>query len=240
MKRIIFFSALLALSFASCRYLNRERIRGNGNIRTEQRTPGDFSGVEVRGAIDLIVRTDSARQVSVEADENLLEYVEVRRKGNNLVVTTRDGFNIDATRSIVVRVSGPIFDVLEASGACSISSDAPLQSSGPLNIHLSGASRGKISARCPSITAEVSGASKLNLAGETKDLAIEAHGSSRVEAFELLTEEARVDLSGASHAEVFTSVKLNVEASGASGVRYRGPGTVNSELSGASSAKKAD
>ena len=57
---------------------------------------------------------------------------------------------------------------------------------------------------------------------------------------DLLTENTRVDISGASSADVFASVKLDVQASGASGVKYRGAAAVTQDVSGASNVKKVD
>ena len=94
--------------------------------------------------------------------------------------------------------------------------------------------------KAPRISAEVSGASNITLAGETKDLRLEGSGASHFKCMDLLTENTKVGISGASSAEVFASVKLEVEASGASGVKYRGPASVSQDVSGASSVKKAD
>jgi hypothetical protein len=52
---------------------------------------------------------------------------------------------------------------------------------------------------------------------------------------------AHVKLSGASGAEVFASVKLDANASGASHVKYKGnPAEVGQSVSGAASVKKAE
>ena len=45
-------------------------------------------------------------------------------------------------------------------------------------------------------------------------------------------------MSGAGDAEVFASVKLDVEVSGASDVKYKGNAAVSQDVSGAGSVKK--
>ena len=86
----------------------------------------------------------------------------------------------------------------------------------------------------------MTGASSLKLKGQTKDLHIEGSGASHAKCFELLSENATVDVAGASSVEVFASVKLNADASGASDVRYKGNAAVSQSASGAGSVKKVE
>lgn len=240
MKHAILPILLAFFCLASCRHLNGERVRGNGKMEKEQRSTADFRSVEVRGAISLFVRMDSSNSVSIEAEDNLQEYIETRVDGGKLIIGTRNGFNLNPTRTIKAYVTAPYFEELEASGACSITSESLLTSDKHMEIDISGASKGRVELRCPSVSADLSGASNIRLSGETRDLSLGASGSSRIDAIDLLAENVEVDLSGASHATVFSSVSLDVDASGASDVKYRGEGRLTSETSGASSVKKID
>ena len=94
--------------------------------------------------------------------------------------------------------------------------------------------------KAPSVSIDVSGASTAIVKGQTKDLFIEGSGASNAKCFELLSENAEVDVAGASNADVFASVKLNAEASGASDVRYKGNAAVTQNASGAGSIKKVE
>jgi len=241
MKRLLFFFLICGLTFSACRYITGEHIDGNGTIKREARTAGSFSEVDVSGAIDLIVQQDAVSKVEIETDENLLQYIDVRMEGDQLVISARNGYDLDPTSSVKAYVSAPEIKAIEASGACKVRSTNQLSSNSSITISLSGASTGVIDARCPEVKSDISGASQITLRGQTKDARLEASGSSRIEAFDLLAENSVVDISGASHANVFASVKLDAEASGASGVRYRGNAQeVRSDASGASSVKKAD
>ena len=57
---------------------------------------------------------------------------------------------------------------------------------------------------------------------------------------DLLSENADVDASGASHIEIYASVKIDGQASGASSVNYKGNAQSSVEKSGASSVNKKD
>lgn len=238
-RLLIIVSGFFILS--SCHYFHGgERIRGNGNIKTEKRTAGVFNSVEVNGAIDLYVKQDSARSISIETDENLLPYIEVRNDGDQLIISPKEGYNPDPSHSIKVYVSSPVFKGLEASGASKIVGENIITSGDAMHIHVTGASDAGLELKSPKVSVELSGASTMTLKGETKDLSVGASGASHIKGFDLLAENADVDVSGASNAEVFASVKLSATASGASDVRYKGNAAVTQNESGASSVKKAE
>ena len=218
----------------------KDKVRGNGTIKVENRTAGTFTGVDVGGNIDLYVKQDSARSVRIEADENLMQYIEVKMEGEKLVIQPKDGYNLSGSKHIKVYVSSPVFRELEASGACDIIGETVLSTTDEIRIDISGASNAELELKAPKVSAEMTGASSLKLKGQTKDLHIEGTGASHAKCYELLSENADVDVTGASSAEVFASVKLNADASGASDVRYKGNAAVNQSASGTGSVKKSE
>ncbi len=242
MKRIFLLSLLGILIFSSCSYVGGKRINGNGNIIAQDRTTGKFNSVDVSGAIDVYLRQDSGQHaIKVETDENLQELVEIHEENGVLYISPRDNYNLDpSNKKVKVFVTAPHFRVLGVSGASNIYSENKLTSSETLDINLSGASEIKMDVKAPRINTEITGASSVMLTGETKDFNIEGSGASGIKCFGLMTENTTLDVSGAFSAEVFASTKLDVHASGASGVKYRGTPSVTQDLSGASSIKKVD
>jgi hypothetical protein len=139
-----------------------------------------------------------------------------------------------------VYVAAPSFRTIDVSGASNIVGENKLVSDETLDIELSGASEAKVDLKAPRINAEVTGASTITLTGETKDLNVIGSGASGAKCFELMTENTTVDISGASSAEVFASVKLDAQASGASEIKYKGTPAITQDINGASSIKKVD
>lgn len=239
MKRFSLVAAITVLLFSSCEEITGERIRGNGNVISQARTYSNFSGVEVSSAIHLYVKQDSVYSVKVETDENLQSHIIISEENGVLRIQEEDGTNLNATGKIKIYVSAPSIKSLNASGACRIISENELSADG-IDIDVTGASHADLQLKSPNISASMSGASSVTLAGQTKDLTIKGSGASDANCFELLSENAVVDLSGASKAEVFASVKISAEASGASDVRYKGSATIIQNTSGAGSVKKVE
>lgn len=240
MKPLLVFAVCSIILFSSCHFGIDERVRGNGVIKKENRTAGEFKHVDVSGAIDVIIKQGSERSVSIETDENLLPLIEVRTEGDRLFISFREGYNLDATGSIKAFVSSPVFEKLEASGACSITSQDTITANNAMEIGLSGATHASVQLKCPKLTTTLSGASEMKLSGEAKEFKIDASGSSHVKSFDLISDIADVDLSGASSADIYANTKIEASASGASTVRYKGSASINANTSGASNTKKVD
>lgn len=239
MKYPVLLCLLLPVVLTSC-FFGGERVRGNGVIKTETRSVGAFSRVEVSGNIELHITQGPAADIRIETDENLLPLIEVRTSGDELEISPRNNFNLDPSGKIKVYVSAPEFKKLGASGACQIYSDSKIASADRLEIDLSGASHARLELNALAVKAELSGAGSIDLRGETKELDIDGSGSSDIRCMGLMAENVDVDISGAGDAEVFASVKLDVHVSGAGDVRYKGNAAVNQNISGAGSVRKVD
>jgi hypothetical protein len=238
MKRIIPVLLLLSFVTSSCHFMHHTE-RGDGNVVKEDRRVETFKGVDVSGGIEVIITQDSAYSVKVEIDKNLQEFIEVYTDDNVLRIHQKNNTSLDATGDIKVYVSAPLYKELSASGACGFTSTGKIASEEGLNIDMSGASWAKLDVRAPSVTVSTSGACSVTLKGEAKDFKVDGTGSSDFNCFDLLTENADIDLSGAGNAEVTASVKLNATCTGAADVRYKGSPAVSSDVSGAGTVKPA-
>jgi hypothetical protein len=116
---------------------------------------------------------------------------------------------------MIVRVSAPDIEHLDVSGGAKVTVSDLKNSSFGL---------------------DTSGASKIDLAGETDKLVIDVSGASKIDAENLKSRAATVDSSGASKITVFATESVRAEASGASKILYTGGATdVVKNTSGASS-----
>lgn len=238
--RVLLITLISVIALSSCHYLMGERISGNGHITSREDNVGSFNSLDVGGAVEVHMKQDQASSVKIETDENLMEFIEVFTEGNTLVIRPRRGYNLDPSRAVVAYVSAPAYRAIEASGASKIISDNPISGDGDLNVTASGASKIMLEVSGQKLTADASGASSLDLKGQVASFDAEASGASHVNSFDLITEDAMIDVSGASSARVTANKTLRAEASGASHVSYKGNASVTPNTSGASSVRKED
>lgn len=187
--------------------------KGSGNVATETRDIKDFKAIDVSGIFNVEVVAQKGFGVQVEADDNLLEYIKTEVNGGVLEISTTQ--KIKATDGIKIRVSVPDIEKIEVSGVAKVSVKELKNSE---------------------LKVDTSGASKIELAGETDKLLIEVSGASKIEAENLKAKSATIDSSGASKISVFATESVRVDASGASKITYAGGATqVVKKTSGASS-----
>ena len=227
---------LVALS--SCRYFGGEPVYGNGHVVAQQRTADSFNSVDVSGAIKVHVRQEAAPSVKIETDENLIEYVDVYNEGNTLVIKARSGYNLHATKDIIVYVSAPVFKNIEVSGSCDIIGEGTISGNEELSMHVSGSGDIFMQVALPKVDAEVSGSGSINLKGQATDFSAHVSGSGDVRCFDLVPDITRLDLSGSSDVEITANKQLDIDASGASSISYKGNASVSQKISGAGSVKK--
>ena len=240
MKKIILLAAA-AITLVSCGRFMGKRIRGNGIIKTEERTVSPFKQVEASGAIKLMVSQGDFTPVKVEGDENILPYIEIRQDGDRIEIRTRSGYNISPTNDLIVYVTAPVYSSIEVSGASDINGQNKISNPENLRLEASGAGDIEMEVDAPEISAKITGSGSIRLKGQTKDLDIDLSGAGHAYCFDLLSENTKVDISGAGSAEIFASVKLDAEVSGVGNVSYKGNATnVTQHVTGAGSVSKAD
>lgn len=191
-------------------------IKGSGTSKTEQRNVTGFNEIEAGGAMNLEVDAGKEFSVTVEADDNLLQYIKTEVSGDTLKIYSEG--KISPTAKLNVKISMPALEGLDVSGA----SEAKI-----------------VNVKADSLELKASGASEVNIVGTATELKAEASGASEIDAGNLRTESAEVDASGASSAFVFANDRLAAAASGASKISYTGePKNIKQNASGASSINK--
>ncbi|HAG15631.1 MAG TPA: hypothetical protein DCG69_03775 [Bacteroidales bacterium] len=211
-------------------------LKGSGKIISETRELGSFHSLKVGGAFEVILIKATKEKIVLEVDDNLMPYITTKTFGGVLEIDNEKEFrNPTRLKAIVYYVS---IDELTISGAAELSSEDVLKSA-DLEIEASGASEVVLQLDTDLLDAEISGASQLKLSGRATVVIAEASGASDYIALELEADSYDMDASGASHAKIWVNSKLNLEASGASSVLYKGNPSIDIiDLSGASSVKK--
>ena len=229
-----------SVSLPSCWNAFGKRVRGNGNVKTEERSIGTFSAISSYGPYNVYLMQDSGYKVSVEAEDNLLQYIETYVDGSELKVRTKDGYNLSPRRTVRVKVSAPSFSSIKTIGSGDIVAENKINNTTAISLEATGSGNINAKLNAPDVIAEVTGSGNVNLEGETKTFKGQINGSGNIRAYDLKSEEVRVEIMGSGNAEVFAAVKLNVEVHGSGDVKYKGGGQVSSSIHGSGNVKKTD
>ncbi|MEO6731627.1 MAG: head GIN domain-containing protein [Ferruginibacter sp.] len=230
MKQIVFY--LLALMvISSCNHKT-----GSGNIVTEKRQTGEFTGISVGGAFEVEIRKGPVTSVEVESDDNIIKFIETKVSGNTLKIRTRNGMNYNDTH-LKVLITAPEIKSINSSGASDVKAIDMLKTNGKISLDVSGAAHVTASVDAPEVSVEASGAGNINLTGRTRDYLAKVSGSADLESANLQSENTVVHASGAGKARVHASVHLKADASGAGNIYYKGGAEVQQKISGAGNIK---
>jgi hypothetical protein len=239
MRKYLLFIAALPVVLSSCHYMWGKRVRGNGNIKTEERSVSSFKNLHVSASINVYVSQGDIKPIKIEGDENLLPYIEVEQDGDEIIIRNREGYNLEGSGELKVFVSAPVYHKISLSGAGSIISDNKITNSDNLEINLSGAGDIKMEVDAPKITADISGVGSIYMKGQTKDVDMNISGAGSAHCYDLLSENTKIEISGVGSADVYASVKLDAQVSGAGSVNYKGNATdVTQNVSGVGSVHK--
>ena len=211
--------------------------RGSGEVTVDERRPGSFDRIEVGGAFDIYLRQGPEHEVSVVTDDNLQDVVELRIENGELIIET-DGFISEFTE-LKVFITLPVLRGIELSGACDLEGKNTFTGD-HLDIELSGSCNADLAVDLRSLDIDCSGACTLFLSGGARKMEVDLSGSCDLKAFPLTTDICRIDVSGASDAEIAVMTELVADASGASNITYLGdPKTLQIDSSGASDVQQA-
>jgi hypothetical protein len=209
---ILFLAACLVIA-AGCRWMG---IRGNGHIKTDDRTVGAFAEIDAGGAFEIEWQNGSPA-LQISTDENLLRYVESDVSGDTLRLRTHE--QIWPTHGIKVVISSPTRTAARIRGAVRLTAK-----------QLTG----------PKFALEASGASRVSLDGNVNELLADMTGASRLDASGLQTKIAEISTTGAGDVEIAVAETLKVSITGAGKVSYSGNPTIEKHIVGAGSIRRRE
>jgi hypothetical protein len=240
MKYLLLF-LLGTLTLFSCRYIGGKRVRGNGDLTTQERSISGFDGIESLGSFDVTIIPSSTSSVKVEADENLQQYIETDVEHNQLQIRTRKGYNLRPRYDIRITVYAPVIRSIETKGSGSVTGKGVLNTdNSDVELKVAGSGNIDVEMNASKIDGEIAGSGNLNIKGTAKVFEGDVMGSGNIRAGSLKTENSSVQIAGSGNVEVFASNRLDVKVMGSGEVRHRGTAQVNTKIMGSGSVVKID
>lgn len=205
-------------------------VDGNGNTITEERTVSNFTSVSNETSFEVIYRRSDLVSVTLEAESNIIPYIETDVRSGSLEIRTARGTRcIDYTVKPVIVVTSPFVDEVVNAGSGDIFA-GPLEGE-EVRIIVSGSGdivTGSVS--CATASLIISGSGELKTgAVESDDVKITMSGSGNLDtngntltaryvlsgsgilfAEDLLTDDANVTISGSG--SVYTTVLQSLDA----------------------------
>lgn len=207
-------------------------VRGSGNVVEEERQVSGFTGVALGGIGDLTIEVGEEETLRIEAEDNLLGYIETEVRDGTLRIQSRDKVNLKPKRSIRFYVTVKELDTIVLSGLGDI--EVPDLETSRFAVRISGmgdVKAGELNA--DRLDGIISGMGDLEIAGgqvEAQNIIISGVGEYR--AGDVRSDAVEITTSGVGSATVWATETLDVLISGSGSVNYYGTPRIDFSRSG--------
>lgn len=218
---------LATLVLSACSIGGRRTVRGSGKVVEETRAVSGVTGVELATIGHLIIEVGDTESLRIEAEDNLMAYLETEVRNGRLRIGTQDRVNLSNTRPInyYLTVTGLDTIVISSSGDIEMGDleadnlTVKISSSGDVMMGMLNANTLKV---------DIDSSGNLDIAGgEVKTQEVTIGSSGNYTAQDLASDEADVRLNSNGSATIWVQdhLKANLKSSG--DLRYRGSPTVD-------------
>jgi len=232
--------AAIALVFSSCDVWEH-RVIPSSTVSTRDFTYSDYNSIDVSHAFTAYITfSDDEESIEIEANDNLHQYIEVKKENNTLSIGFQNGIQVTGSPTLKAHITTKHISNFYGSGASKFQLSDVVETENS-NIYLSGASTFSGELNVANLYSDLSGASTAQLSGTAEKLDTDLSGASSIRDYNFTAGTLRADLSGASSAFLSVDQQINVKATGASSLHYKGHAViVNQDLSGSSSVSKVN
>lgn len=209
MRTIIFF-AIISLLTVSC---TKDRLRADGNIMTEVRRPGTFTGVHSSGANPITITYGTEYKVEIRGSANLIPRYKTEIH-NGIISLGYEHVNVQDD-DIEVFVTLPSLAKVSMSGSGNLWIDGNFPALDLFRLSISGSSK-----------TIVRGSFSVN------EVNVDISGSGDADLKNIAAKRGDVRISGSGDIRLSVENNLRARISGSGKVYYTGNATVDSEISG--------
>jgi hypothetical protein len=247
-RQFVVWIVLVVLALPACQFVSQpgtglgNTIRGSGRVVQEERAVSGFRGVELATIGTLHIEVGEQESLRIEAEDNLLPYIQTTVRGETLIIEVQNGINLRTTRPVNYTLTVVNLDSIALSS--SGNAEAPdlesklftvqVNSSGGLEtgdltcdtFRVTISSSGDVSVgqvNGQRLEAGLSSSGGLTVGGGTVERQeIQISSSGNYSAQNLQSQEADVQLSSSGSATIWVTERLTARLSSSGNLRYAG------------------
>lgn len=267
--KVLFLIASMLLVTAGVFAANNKKVEGNGKIVTKQIPISGYERLSVVGNIHFEYEQSNApAALEVKTDENILEYLEIKVKGNMLIIGPKkdkqrklyDNRDYDLRPTVcTIKSNSSILKMLNIAGG-TFATVSPLDvdkfelnmagsggmSFGQLKareaqLNLAGSKTLKIdNLQVDELDGNVAGGGTLLVVGVAHNADLNVAGGGSIEAYGCKVRDAQCNVAGGGSIKVHVSDELNASISGGGSIRYEGDPMIKKGVIGGGSIQKKE
>jgi hypothetical protein len=230
MKTIKQFSFYALLLFAATGCIDDFTIHGNGIAATQGRPVSGFDNVQSAGDFDVHIINGDKFEVIINAEENIIPYIETSVSENTLLIDIPGLHNVRNRLPMTVNVTLPTLAGIKQSGSGNITTD--FFTCDKVDFYISGS--GSISALIDAKIADatISGSGWIKIAGDANQSNLTISGSGNVDSYNLLVNSCNANISGSGNMQIKAIKTIYAKISGSGNIYYTGNPGIDVNISG--------
>jgi len=215
---LLFVLMLVTLAATGC----QSSVTGSGDAVEETREVSGFTGVALAGIGELTIELGDEEALRIQAEENLLEYIETEVKNEMLEIRIQSGINLKPTKPLRFYLTVKSLNTIALSGSGEIQVPDLVASQFRVSISGSGyVTMGTLDG--DALTVINSGSGSLEIAGGQVDKQnITISGSGKYRADDLVSDAVQITISGSGDVTVWAMETIDGQISGSGTVKYYG------------------
>ncbi|MCX6235434.1 MAG: DUF2807 domain-containing protein [Bacteroidetes bacterium] len=253
MKSIVLLIILAATTILYTGCEDIHCIEGNEMVVVDTRPIGSFTGISSESWFNVIIIQDSVNEVVVEAESNLLPYIDTWVEGTTLVLKEQHRRCLNNHYPVIITVRTKDINFIRLSGSGDIYGNnifntdylrVDLSGSGQIDLavnannvesSISGSGSIKLGVTAEHLESTISGSGEFQLSGDVHKGDMNITGSGNIHAYGLIQDICVATITGSGNMFLTVHDLLDVRITGSGSVHYKGNPTVTLNITGSGS-----
>lgn len=238
MKTKTFITTVLIALIAINTNAFSKKIKGNGNVITENRTTESYDEISVGGSFEVELISGKEGNITIEIEENLAEYLITEVKKGELKVHWKKGINVSTNKTIRITIPFEEIEGVSLAGSGRLFSKATISAEN-LSLSMAGSGDMELTIDTQDLKTSLAGSGSMNLEGSADSMESSLAGSGDLAGFGLVVGNTAISLAGSGTVKATINGTLNVAIAGSGDIYYKGnPKTETIKVSGSGSVTK--
>ena len=220
----------VATLFSSCSVDMFNRVNGNRNVVTEDRsTKEDFTKIKVSTGLDLYISQGSKNQITVEADENLQDIILTEVNDGILIIYSKKNIWKAKARKVYVTIKN--LEAIIATSGSDVYTNEALEVNN-LNISATSGADIHVSVDADTIETKATSGSNIEVSGASNNHISKATSGASIDAYQLRSKNVTVKVTSGANINVYASESIDAKATSGGDIDFKGsPKKVNKKTS---------
>ena len=188
----------------------QKKIKGNGKMTTEMRQTDSYDAIHVHGSVHVTLTSGNEGDITIVAEENLMEYIETVHKKETLHIKTKENTYLGTSLGKEINIYVPVAEIskLSLSGSGDIEGGMSIESD-KLKVSLSGSGDVDVDVDVAELHASVTGSGDIDLSGKAHEFNASVTGSGDINAKKLTVNNCQASITGSGDIAINALNHLN-------------------------------